>query len=154
MTQSIKVAYCLDRLVNSLNYFTVPFPEGANKRKLFDLILRIRTYIQLARVECTKGGEGYVIMDIVTKARHIKGWMTDIKKLLLEDEFKTYRSGIQSIMSTMVNAADGMCFEDVDSEIITLVSNDATTRTQWVEDSDVSLLIIEAKLNEFEQHFS
>ena len=154
MTQTIKVAYCLDRLVNTLNYFTVPFPEGANKKKLFDLIMVIRHYIQTARAACESGCDTPVIMDIDKCARWIKSYITDIKQLLLEEEFNTHRSGIQSIMLIMVNAADGLCFEGAESDMRALVRNDEIQRMQWVDYSNERLLFISAKLNEFEQHFS
>jgi len=154
MTQTIQVACCLDRLANHLNYFTVPFPEGDDKKKLFDLIRFIRHYIQATRVACTSGCDGPVIMDINNNAIWIKGFITDIKQLLLEDGFKTHRSGIQSIMLMMVNAADGMCFEGAESDIRALMGYDEIQRTQWVDYANERVLFIKAKLNEFEQHFS
>lgn len=154
MTLTIKVACCLDRLVNTLNYFTVPFPEGDNKTQLFEWIECIRLYIQRTRVECTSGCAGYVIMEIVKNARWIKLYITYIKQLLLEDGFKTHRSGIQSIMLIMVQTADGMCFEDTESDMRALMQNDEIQRMQWVDYADERLLFMETKLNEFEQHFS
>ena len=154
MTQTIKVACCLDRLVNILNYLTVPLPEGDNKEKLFEWIECIRLYIQATRVECTSGCAGYVIMEIVKNARWIKRYITYIKQLLLEDGFKTYRSGIQSIMLSMVQTVDGMCFEGANSDIRALMEYDKTQRMQWVYYANERVSFIEAKLNEFEQHFS
>jgi hypothetical protein len=145
MTQTIKASYCLDRLVNILNQFTVPFPEGTNKGKLFRLIMLISMYIKNTQDTCKSGCDGYMIIDFVTKARWIKRYINDMKNLLLEDEFKTHRDDIQSTMSNMEIDAGALSFEGTEKDLATLTTNDTDQRQQWVNTSKQTLLSISAE---------